>query len=54
MTDVPGDDAPGVGEGTEKDKGTPGLLGDAMSPVIAPEDTDEERLGEPEANGQNN
>jgi hypothetical protein len=54
MTDVPGDDAPGVGEGSEKDEGTPGLLGDAMSPVIAPEDTDEERLGQADGDGQKN
>jgi hypothetical protein len=34
----------------DDEKGTPGLLGDALSPVVAPENTDEERLSEPEGN----
>lgn len=52
MTDVTADEAPGVGEGAEKGEGTPGLLGDALSPVIAPEDTDEERLAEPDIDNE--
>ncbi|MFJ4208908.1 hypothetical protein ACIPY2_10655 [Paenarthrobacter sp. NPDC089675] len=35
MTDVP-DEAPGVGEGAEKGEGTPGLLGDALPPLLHP------------------
>ncbi|MFC9350392.1 hypothetical protein [Arthrobacter sp. NPDC057013] len=43
MSDVPSDDAPDP----DRDEGTPDLLADALSPVIAPENTDEERLKEP-------
>jgi hypothetical protein len=43
MSDVPSDDAPAP----DRDESTPDLLADAFSPVIAPENTDEERLKEP-------
>lgn len=43
MSDVPSDDAPDP----DRDESTPALPADAFSPVIAPENTDEERLKEP-------
>jgi hypothetical protein len=43
MSDVPADDAPAP----EQDKSTRDGLADALSPVVAPENTDEERLKEP-------
>ncbi|WP_395398743.1 hypothetical protein ACHMXB_12695 [Arthrobacter sp. UC242_113] len=43
MSDAPADDAPAP----DKDKSTRDSLADALSPVIAPENTDEERLKEP-------
>jgi hypothetical protein len=43
MSDVPADDAPAPDE----DKSTRDGLADALSPVVAPENTDEERLTEP-------
>jgi hypothetical protein len=43
MSDVSSDDAPAP----DSDKSTPDLLADALSPVVAPESTDEERLKEP-------
>jgi hypothetical protein len=46
MSDVPSDDAPAPDRG----KSTPDLLADALSPVVAPESTDEERLKEPTEN----
>ncbi|MBD1541915.1 hypothetical protein G9E11_06560 [Arthrobacter sp. IA7] len=45
MSDVPADDAPAA----DKDKSTRDGLADAFSPVVAPENTDEERLKEPES-----
>jgi hypothetical protein len=42
MSDVPADDAPAP----DKDKSTRDGLADALSPVVAPENTDEERLRE--------
>ena len=52
MTDVPADDAPVPGQGEDEGKGTSGLLGESLSPVIAPEETDEERLSEPDAGAE--
>ncbi|MGP0222543.1 hypothetical protein [Paenarthrobacter sp. NCHU4564] len=49
MSGDPGKTAPDLGAGAERDKGTPGLLGDALSPVVAPEETDEEKLTEPDS-----
>jgi hypothetical protein len=43
MSDVPADDAPAP----DTDKSTRDGLADALSPVVAPENTDEERLREP-------
>ena len=43
MSDVPADDAPAP----EQDKSTRDGLADAFSPVVAPENTDEDRLKEP-------
>ncbi|WP_180987299.1 hypothetical protein [Arthrobacter sp. AFG20] len=43
MSDVPADDAPAP----DKDTSTRDGLADALSPVVAPENTDEERLKEP-------
>ncbi|MBT2549679.1 hypothetical protein [Arthrobacter sp. ISL-65] len=43
MSDVPADDAPAP----DKDKSTRDGLADALSPVVAPESTDEERFKEP-------
>lgn len=44
MSDVPADDAPAP----DNDKSTRDGLADAFSPVVAPENTDEERLKQPE------
>ncbi|MFP3580012.1 hypothetical protein [Arthrobacter sp. fls2-241-R2A-200] len=49
--DEPGPEAgkPEPDGSSETNKNTGGLLGDLLSPVIAPENTDAERLSEPEA-----
>ncbi|XAS72918.1 hypothetical protein VUN82_03390 [Micrococcaceae bacterium Sec5.1] len=49
MTDTPRDDDKSPGPPAPEDgREAASLLGDALSPVVAPEYTDEERLSEPD------
>ncbi|MGO4591210.1 hypothetical protein [Paenarthrobacter sp. 2TAF44] len=49
MTDTPLEDDKSPGRPAPEDGSeAAGLLGDALSPVVAPEYTDEERLSEPD------
>jgi hypothetical protein len=54
MTDTPLDDEQAPDRPDPEDgREAAGLLGDALSPVVAPEYTDEERLSEPDKSEPN-